>query len=72
MGGADGSADFPVGFPVELVSFNEYRAGVLRGAQNNNICWDSLFRMDLDDIPDLNILRLDLFGTTILYNPIGS
>lgn len=65
-----GSPNLPVCLPIQLIRLYEYRTRMLRCAQNYNICWYSLFRVDLDNISNLNVLCPYFQGLFVSYHTI--
>lgn len=47
----------PIGLAIELVGSYEDRSVFLASAENDDIGWDALVALDLNDMADLKILR---------------
>lgn len=45
MGRSYGTTDFPIGLTIKLISFNEYRAWMFGGGENDNISRHPIFSM---------------------------
>ncbi len=48
---------FPISLSIKLVSPDEYWAAFLSGIEQQEVGWDSLVVMDLDDLADLQVGR---------------
>ena len=72
MSGSDSPSNFPIGFSIKLISFDEDRSSWFRSSQNAKIRGHSLLGMYLNDISGLDILRSYCVKLTISYQSILS
>jgi hypothetical protein len=53
-------SQLPVSLTIQLISPDEYRPALLCGIYQDEVSWDALILMNLDNLADLHVRRCDM------------
>ena len=60
-------SEFPIGFTIQLISFDKYSTSLVCRFQENHISWHSLRMTHFYYVSYLDVLALDIFESTIRH-----